>query len=147
MYWIVMLSLMVIWFIICTVRMIIKSKKAIREKNVGVVYHVKCEGCEFERESDYDELMKTKFAKTKSESVSVKVGGVAGGKVTNVRYFAKKCKCPNCGKKTWHQVLDYYENAKMNTAAILPNVAIWFVSLFIFAMAGVKTTVLYNALC
>ena len=134
MYVIVMLSLMILWFVFCTICMVVKSKQAVKKANVGVVYHIKCEKCEQEREATYDEITQTKFAKTKKETVTVNTGNAAGvGRAIN-RNFAKKCNCQNCGKKTWHEITDYYDHAGENTKAVLPSLAIWFLSLVAFGV-------------
>lgn len=130
--WVVFLVIAVIWFIGCTVYMGININKAVKKANVDTVYHIQCEKCGNEREASYDELMETKFAKIKKIKKGVSVGGVAGASAAIYRKYSKKCSCPNCNKKRWHEVTDYYDHAKDNTKASLPALLLYFVTL----MAG-----------
>lgn len=131
----VFLGIMIACFVYFTVRLIKELRDTAIKSNEGIVYHIKCDKCGNERESDFVELTKHKMSKTRSRTVNANVGGVVGVGVTHYDYFGKKCYCETCGKNTWHDVLNYNEHAMRNTKEYLPAVFKYFATLFCIGIA------------
>lgn len=79
------------------------SEAADRE---GFLYHVRCEECGAERQATYAEVTATAMSKSRGVSMDAQVGPVGVG-TTHYDSFSKKLLCPHCGKRTWHQILNY----------------------------------------
>ena len=115
----------------------------------GFLYTVRCEKCGNERQARYEEVTAHAMSKSRGVSTNAQVGpiGVGGTRYTS---FSKKMRCPQCGRETWHQVLNYNghdEQAWANTAnglgPVILNGAIGLVgmtAIVMAVMAAVLTT-------
>ena len=124
---IVAFAIGLVWLIFWAHRGLVRGRAAASRAadRDGFFYQVKCEKCGAERQATYAEVTETAMSKSKSVSVEGQVGLLeAGG--THYTSFSKKLFCPQCGKKTWHQLLNYNghdEQAFKNTAnSIVPIV-------------------------
>lgn len=146
---VVALAVGLVWLILWVRRGLAQGRAAASEAadRAGFLYQVRCEKCGNEREATYAEVMATAMSKSKGVTAEAQAGPIGAG-ATHYTYFAKKLTCPRCGRKTWHQILNYnghdaqaVRNTASATVPLLINGAIGLAGLTAIVMA-VFTTVM-----
>ncbi len=140
---IVALAVGLVWLIVWVRRGLAQGRAAASEAadRAGFRYQVRCEKCGSEHEATYAEVTATAMSKSKEVSANAQAGPIGAG-ATHYTYFAKKLTCPRCGRKTWHQILNYnghdeqaWKNTANSTGPVLANAAIGLLGMTAIVMA------------
>ena len=138
----VALAIGIVWLIFWVHRGLVKGRAAAAQAadREGFFYQVRCEECGNERQASYAEATQGAMNKSKGVTAEAQVGLFdAGG--THYTSFSKKMLCPQCGRKTWQQLLNYnghdaqaLKNTANSIGPILINGAIGLVGLTAIVM-------------
>lgn len=136
---------LLVWMIFCFIGFIRQSRNmAVQE---GFTAHVKCVKCKTEYEVSAEEFARSYMVRYKSVRRTKRMGPVFVNQQT-YSYYAKKFRCPVCGRKRYAQILNIHELNQNMTRPVGMAGARWLLLLclggiLILAAAGIPLQIVH----
>lgn len=102
----IMAIMLLVWIIFCGIQFLHRSRMIIAAGDF--TGHVKCEKCGAVYDVGPEEFAESHIIKSKTVT-RTKLKGTALVNKPEYRYFAKKFRCPGCGRRAYGQVLNINE--------------------------------------
>lgn len=120
----IMMIVLIGWVIFCGVQFVRSGRQIIVDANLKT--RVKCEKCQMEYEVSKEELSRSGMSKSQSVTKTELHHGILVRR-RRYLYYAKKFRCPHCGKRRYAQILNLEELQAMTSPAALRTGLRWLV--------------------